>query len=214
MTYLVHDAKLGVREGTRVGDVVDVEARVRVEGTLVSPVKHVTRVVAGGVAVRVGQDGPGPLGREGGVLVEVARVVAVLVGPAQGVHVGLVEVEDVLPGLDEGVDYGLLLQGAVADDGVVDGDAAELVVLVVLGGDEGVGDVGHVVAGVGLAGDVGRGALEAERVDEVAPEADELEAELDFVGDVGRALAVADADGLFDPDHVGPGVAGQLNERM
>ena len=96
----------------------------------------------------------------------------------------------------------MLLNSRVADEGVVDGDAAELEVFLVIGGDESIGDVRDVIASIGFASDVGRGAFEGKGGDEVAPEAGELLAEFDFVGDVGFALAEADADGLLNPDDV------------
>ena len=97
-----------------------------------------------------------------------------LVRPAEGVHVAVVEVEEVAPVFDVRVDDGLLLQSAIADDGVVDGNASELPVCVVVGGDERVRYVWYVVSGVGLSCDVGRPALEFKGRDEVAPEAGEL----------------------------------------
>jgi hypothetical protein len=51
--------------------------------------------------------------------------------------------------------------------------------------------------------------LGLERIDETLVEAAELSSQLHLVSDVGSALAITDADRLFDPEHVGqigPGV--------
>jgi hypothetical protein len=45
--------------------------------------------------------------------------------------------------------------------------------------------------------------LQAERFDEVAPEAHELGCQLIFIGDGGLSLRKSYADGLLDPDDVG-----------
>jgi hypothetical protein len=188
--------------------VVVVEARIDFKGGSIRVVKHVAGVVSRLIKVRIRENREWTLGRrECAVRFEVGRIVAVLVRPAEGVHVRLVDVEEVLPVLDEGENDSLLLQSRVADEGIVDGDAAELEVVIVIGRDEGVGDVGDVKAGVGLARDVSRGAFEVEGGDEVAPKASELLGELDFIGDVGGALAEADADGLLDPDDVCTGLS-------
>lgn len=191
--------------GAGISDVIDVEARVRVKSSSVSIVEDVTSIVALGIriGIRIRQNRELLLRRrESSILLEILFIPTVLMGPSQSIYVGLVEIEQVRPVLDVRVDDSLLLESAVTDDRIIDGHAAELVVIVIVGCDEGIGDVGDVVAGVGLSSDVGGGALELEGVDKVLPEADELLAELDFVGDVGLALAVADTDGLFDPNNV------------
>lgn len=191
--------------GAGIGDVVDVEAGVLIKSSGIGIIKDITSVVALRirVGVRIRQNRKVALGWwESCVLLEILLIPAVLMRPSQSIQVSLVEVEEVLPVLNVGEDDSLLLKRAISDNGVVDGDSTELVVVVVVGSDEGVGDVGDVLAGVGLAGDVGCGALEFKSVDEVLPEAGELEAELDFVGDVGLASAVTYTNGLFDPDDV------------
>ncbi len=132
-----------------------------------------------------------------------------LMRPAQSIHVGLVEVEQILPILDKGINDCLLLKSLVSQDRIVDGDAAQLVVVVVVGCDECIGEVRHVEARVRFACDVRGGALQFEGVDKVAPKTDELEAKLDLVGDIGDALAEADADWLLNPDYVGTSYSSQ-----
>lgn len=191
--------------GAGISDVIDVEARVRVKSSRVSPVEDITGIVALGIriGIRIRQNGELLLRRrESSILLEILLIPTVLMGPPQSICVGLVEIEQVRPVLDVREDDSLLLKSAVTDDRIIDGHAAELVVIVVVGSDESIGDVGNVVAGVGFTSDVGGGSLELKGVDKVLPEADELLAELDLVGDVGLALAVAYTDGLFDPDNV------------
>lgn len=60
-----------------------------------------------------------------------------------------------------------------------------------------------------LACDIGLPVLGLECIDETFVEAAELSGQLDLVSDVWSALAITDADRLFDPKHVGqigPGV--------
>jgi hypothetical protein len=125
-------------------------------------------------------------------------------GPPKGVQGCLVEVDEVLPVLNVWIDDGLLLQGAVSDDGIVDGDTAQLVVCVIIGRNEGVGDVWDIVASIRLSSNVSRSSLKLKCLDKVPPEANELKAKLNLVGDVGLPLAVADTDRLLNPDDIGP----------
>jgi hypothetical protein len=191
-----------------ISDVVDVEARVLINGCSIGKIKDITSIVALRIriGIRIRQNRKLALGRrESSILLKILLIPTVLMRPSQCIHVSLVEVEEALPILNVRKDDSLLLKRGITNEGVVDGNSAELVVVVVVGGDEGVGDVGDVEAAVGLAGDVGCGALEVEGVDEVLPETSELAAELDFVGDVGLAFAVAYTNWLFDPDDVGSG---------
>lgn len=205
-TYRIDDAKLSIKMRASIGDVVDVEARVLIKSSGVGKIKDITSIVA--LRIRIGvwirQNRELFLRRrESSILLKILLIPTVLMRPPQSIQVRLVEVEEVLPVLNVREDDSLLLKRGIANEGVVDGDSAELVVVVIVGSDESVGDVGDVEAAVGLASDVGCGALKVEGVDEVLPEAGELAAKLDFVGDVGLAFAVAYANGLFDPDDVG-----------
>lgn len=196
-----HDAKNAWE--AYICDVVDVEARVGLESCRIGVVEDIACVVTD-VQIRVWKHREWSLGRrERSVRFEVGREVAVLMGPAEGVHVAVVEIEEVLPVLDEGIDDSLLLKSPISEDWVVDGDAAEIVVVLIIGRDESVGKVRHVETGIGFSRDVCGGALEVESVDEIAPETDELKAQFDFVGDIGDSLAEANADWLLYPDHIG-----------
>lgn len=203
MTYLVDNTELAVGLRTSISDVVNVEARIRIKSRSVNQVKHITSVVLG-VLVRIRQDGKLSLGRgESSVFLEILVITTVLVCPAKSVHGCLVEIKQLVPVLDERHDDSLLLKSTVTKEGIIDGYTTKLVVLIISGCDEGVGDVRNIVACIRLAGDVSCGTLEIESVDKVAPETNELEAKLYFVGNVRLALAVAHAHGLFDPDNVG-----------
>lgn len=192
--------------GAGISDVINVKARVRIKSSGVSPVKDIASIVALGIriGIRIRKNREFLLGRrESSILLEILLIPAVLMRPSQSIRVCLVKIEQVRPVLDIGEDDSLLLKSAITDNGIIDGYAAELVVIVIVGRDESIGNIRDVVACIGLSSDVGGGALELKGVDEVLPEADELLAELYFVGDVGLALAVAYTDRLFDPDNVG-----------
>jgi hypothetical protein len=188
-----------------VGDVVNVEAGVGIKGSAVGIVENIASVIARSISVWVREDWERSLGRwESPVVVDVSGKVAVLMGPPKGVQGCLVEVDEVLPVLNVWIDDGLLLQGAVSDDGIVDGDTAQLVVCVIIGRNEGVGDVWDIVASIRLSSNVSRSSLKLKCLDKVPPEANELKAKLNLVGDVGLPLAVADTDRLLNPDDIGP----------
>lgn len=107
--------------------------------------------------------------------------------------------KDVGPVVEVG-DYGdFLLQGAVADDGIIDGYAGEIVVDFVGQVDEGIGYVRDVIARVTFASQVDFALLQTESSDKTFIEASKFFAESDFVCDVWCPLGKAHADGLLDP---------------
>jgi len=140
-------AELGVWVRACLGDVVDVEAGVHLEDSGVEVVELVARVVLR--AVRVGEDGESALWwGEGEVLVHVVGVTALLVVLGDLLHERVVQEEQVLPEVYEWEEDNLLLDGLVTNDGVVDGDTGKVEVLVIVGSDEAVGNVGDVVTSV------------------------------------------------------------------
>jgi hypothetical protein len=212
-------AKLAVRVGTCLCNVVDVEAWVDLEDGRVEVVKLITGAGLG--AVRIGENRERTLRRrELEVCVHVGRVVASILTLTGGVQERLVEIQEVLPVLDIGQDDDLLLNCLVTDDRVIDRDTCQVEVFVVIRGDEAVRNVRDIVTTVTamviamrllspLACNVCLPVLGLERIDETLVEAAELSSQLHLVSDVGSALAITDADRLFDPEHVGqigPGV--------
>jgi hypothetical protein len=201
--YRVDNAELAVSSGASISDMIDVEARVLVESSSVTPVKHITGVVLR-VQIRIRQNRKLALGRgESSVFLKILVKSTVLMCPAESVHSCLVKIKELLPVLNERQDDSLLLKRTIANNRIVNSYTAELVVVVISGCDEGVGDVRDIIACIGLASDVGCCTLEVECVDKVAPEANELETKFYFVGDVGFSLTVTYTDGLLDPDDVG-----------
>lgn len=189
-----------------VGDVINVEAGVGIEGSSVGIVENVASIIARHIGVWVREDGEWPLRRgESPVVINVGGKVAVLMGPSKGVQSCLVEVDEVLPVFDVWIYDGLLLQGAISNDGIVDGDTAQLVVGVVIGRNEGVSEVWDIVTSIRFSSDVSRSSLKLKCLNKVTPEADKLKAELDLICDVGLPLTIADADRLLNPDDVGSG---------
>ena len=195
-------AKLGVWVRACLSDVVDVEAGVHLENGGVEVVELVAGVVLR--AVWVGENRESALWWwEGEVLVHIVGVTALLVVLGDLLHECVVQEEQVLPKVYEGEEDNLLLDGLVTNDGVVDGDTSKVEVLVIIGSNEAVGNVGDVVTGVRLSGDVGLPVVESEEVNEALVETTELVAELNLIGDVGGTLRVANTYGLLNPEHVG-----------
>lgn len=103
----------------------------------------------------------------------------------------------------------LLLKSFVSYDWVVYRNAFQVVVLAIVLFDKFIRNVGHVVPGVALAGDISLIIFHTERFDEVLPKAGELLGKFNLVSDSWRSLRVAYTNWLLDPDdicQVGPGV--------
>lgn len=96
-----------------------------------------------------------------------------------------------------------LLQDLVADDGVVDGNAGEVVVVRVVPVQELIRHVRHVEAGVTLARNVDLAAMGVKGVDERLVESGEFLGQLKLVGDVRLALRKANANGLSGEEKSG-----------
>lgn len=202
-TYRVDNAQLTVCLGTSISDVVNVETRVLVQSGCVCVVEHVTGIILG-IKIRIGQNLEFSLGRrESTILLQILVKATVLMSPAEGIHCRLVKIEQLVPVLDKRENNGLLLQSCITNDRIIDSYTAELVVIVIISSDERIGDVRNVEACIGFSSDVCCETLHVKGVDEVFPEAGELETEFYFVCDVGLALGVAYSDRLFDPDDVG-----------
>ena len=195
-------AELRVRVRASLGDVVDVEARVDLENGRVEVVKLVASVVLRAVWVRKNREGTLRWG-EREVLVHVVGVATLLVVLSDLLHECVVQEQQVLPEVDEWKKDNLLLDGLITNDRVVDGDTSKVPVLVVLGIDEAVSNVGNIVTGVRLSSNVCLPVVEPKQVNEALVETTELVAELNFVGNVGRTLRVANTHGLFNPEHIG-----------
>lgn len=92
-----------------------------------------------------------------------------------------------------------LLQSAIAEDWIVNGHTRKIIVNRVLGVDESVCYVGHVVASVAFASYIHLAVLYLKRVDELPVESGKLLTEFNLVGDVWNSLAKANTNRLFDP---------------
>ena len=203
VTYLVDNAQLAVCLGTSISDVVNVETRVLVQSGCVCVVEHVTGIILG-IKIRIGQNLEFALWRrESAVFLKILVKTTVLMCPAQGIHCRLVKIEQLVPVLDKRENNSLLLQSSIANDRIINSYTAKLVVIVIISSDERISDVRNVEACVGFSGDVCRETLHVKGIDEVLPEAGELETEFYFVCDVGFALGVSYSDGLFNPNDVG-----------
>ena len=119
---------------------------------------------------------------------------------------GVVEGEESRPVLGELDDRNLLGDFVPGDYRVVDHQAGHVVVGLVIGVEEGGGDVGAVEAGIGFAGDVHLVALHGKGINEVLPETHELSGDILLASGGDVAGREAGADGLLDPDDVGQGV--------
>lgn len=97
----------------------------------------------------------------------------------------------------------LLLQVPVTQNGVIDGHASQVVVLRIVGVDEGIRDIWDVVSAVAFPCDVDFLALGLEIIHEVLVESHELFCETRFVHDVRGPLRKSYAHRLFHPKHVG-----------
>ena len=202
-TYRVDDAQLTVCLGTCISDVVNVETRVLVQSGCVCVVEHVTGIILG-IKIRIGQNLEFSLGwRESTVFLEILVKPTMFMCPAQGIHCRLVKIEQLIPVLDKRENNSLLLQSSITDDRIIDSYTTKFVVIIIISSDERIGDVRYVETCVRFSGDVCCETFHVKGVDEVLPEAGELETEFYFVCDVGFALGVAYSDGLFDPDDVG-----------
>lgn len=97
----------------------------------------------------------------------------------------------------------MLLNGTVANDGIVDRYTRQIVVDGIISIDKGVRDVRHVIAAIGLSGEVYFAVLHTKCFNKLLVESDKLLTKLDFIGDVWCSLRETDADWLLNPQHVG-----------
>ena len=104
--------------------------------------------------------------------------------------------------MDEGDGGGGFLRVVATDARVVDHGARDVVVGWVVGVEHGGGDVGHVAAGVGLAGYEDLVVLDAEDVFPILEELDEILSGFFLCCSFMASLSVACSDGLLDPEHV------------
>lgn len=109
-----------VRAG--LGNVVDVEAGVDQQNGFVYGVEHIACICVG--LIRVGKSGELLLGRrEGQILLQVRRVVALVGAVMDLLQEGLVEVDDILPVVNKGNNNSLLLGCLVTNDGVINSNS-------------------------------------------------------------------------------------------
>lgn len=140
-------AELAVGVGACLRNVVDVEAGVNLEDGRVEVVKLITSAGLG--AIRIGENRERTLrGRELEVCVHVGGVVASVLALTGGFQERLVEVHKVLPELNIRQNDDLLLDCLITDDWIVDRDARQVEIFVIVRGDETVGDVRDIVTSV------------------------------------------------------------------
>ena len=138
--------------GAGVGDVVDVEAGVNFQDGGIDVVEDIAGVVAVRIVGRewIWQQWERAFRRrEGEVLFDVAGVVAVLMSTPERVVIGFIQIEEIFPVLDIRHDDDFLVDGAIADDGIIDGNSSQLIVGVIRCRDEGVCDMRNVVSEAG-----------------------------------------------------------------
>ena len=137
-------AQLAVRVRACLCDVVDVEAGVDLKYRCIESIKHIAGVGLGGVRVRENRE-LFLRRRELEVGVQVRGVVARILTLSNSLHKSLVEIEEVLPELDVWQEYNLLLNCPVSDNGIVDRDASQVEVVLIIGRNETISDVWHIV---------------------------------------------------------------------
>jgi len=196
-------------QGAARGDLVDVEARVELEGGEVD-VEEEVAFGARGVVGELARQGGGldAGGREGHEAAEVVGVAALVGGELDGLGEGVVEGEDGFPFVDEGGHGDVARDGVFGIQPVEDHHAGEVEVGAIVLVEHGAGDVRGVHAAVGRPGHVDGVPLEGEGVDKVLPEAEELAGDVGLVARGRGTLGEAGADGLVNPDDVGQMVPG------
>ena len=96
----------------------------------------------------------------------------------------------------------LLLSGRVTEDGVIDSNSLKVVIILVIGIDEGIRNIWDVVAPVALSGQVNLISMYLEGIHKVLVKAKQLFSKFDFIGDIWDALGVSYSHWLFHPYHV------------
>ena len=96
-----------------------------------------------------------------------------------------------------------LLSGRVANDGIVDRDTLQVVVVRIIGIDERVRNVWHIEPSVAFARKVNLPAMDLECIHETLVKARKLVTQLHLVRDIRHTLRVADTHGLLHPKHIG-----------
>lgn len=106
---------------------VDIEAWVDFKNSIVGSIEHVACIVVGGI--RIWQHWERPVWWwECEILLKVSVVTALALTFMDLSQERFIQVQQVLPVIDEGNDDDILLNSAITDDRVVDGDTLEVVV--------------------------------------------------------------------------------------